>query len=162
MRITPPAPRERGATSQIPLKGGWWLASSASPFCSLHYVTPPAPLCGRGSHEYPDPAWAAFSIWRRCMCVCVCVFMHRPPAVSFLCCVSLCGPCVDRLRVFRHLAAGLLACRENQPELLCPSSLGRIGPPPYPPPPWALVSLTLPERSWYPFLSGTKPRMLIV
>ena len=100
--------------------------------------------------------------------VCVCVFLSVYSCIALLLChfsavcVSLCGPCVDRLSVFRRLAAGLLACRENQPKLLCPSSLGWIGQPPYPPPPWALVSLTLPELSWYPFLLGTKPRMLTV
>ena len=46
-------------------------------------------------------------------------------------CVSVCGPCVDRRSVFQHLAAGVLVCRENHPEPLCHSSLGRTGPPPY-------------------------------
>lgn len=95
----PPAPRRRCHLLDPPRAG--WLVSSASVFCSLHYVTPPAPLCGRENNDYPGPAQAAFSIWRRCVCVWFfffpCVFMHRPHAVSFLCCVcervrSVCRP----------------------------------------------------------------------
>ena len=71
------------------------------------------------------------------VCVCVCVFLSVYSCIALvLChfsavCVSVCGPCVDRRSVFQHLAAGVLVCRENHPEPLCHSSLGRTGPPPY-------------------------------
>lgn len=63
------------------------------------------------------------------VCVCVCFSVYS--CITLTLChfsavrVSVCSPCVDRLSVFRRLAAGVLVCRENHPEPLCPSSQGR-------------------------------------
>lgn len=100
------------------------------------------------------------------VCVCACVLLSVYSCIALLLChfsavcMSLCGPCVDRLSVFRHLAAGLLACRENQPKLLCPSSLGRIGPPPYPPHP-GLWFLNSPGALVVPISSGYQTQDLV-
>lgn len=124
---------------------GGWLASPASPLCSLHYVTRQSLSVSEGI-MIPGPAWAAFSIW--CCSVCVFLSMYSRIALT-LChfsavCVSMCGPCITRLSVLQHLAAGVQVCRETIQNHVSLLIWGRIGLP------CPLASLTFHEPWFFP------------